>query len=131
MTSIYLAGSSGELPACEYWIAKLRKAGIEVTLDWPANIRAVGDANPREASEADRLRWTRADLDGVAAADIFWLLIPWKRSIGCWAELGAAQAWAREIIVSGDWRKTIFTSLADKRFDSHQEAFDWIVGDNL
>lgn len=129
MASVYVAGGSSEAELCASWMQRLRDAGHTIAVDWVANIRAVGDANPREASENDRYRWTEDDLDGASDADVFWLLVPEKPSIGCWVELGwCSRVSGAQIIVSGDWRKSIFTSLADARYDTHDEAFAAIVG---
>lgn len=121
--NIYLAGASAEADMCASYMARLREAGRHITLDWPANIRAVGDANPRDASHQDRLRWTMDDIRGVHDAEIFWLLVPTAHSIGCWAEFAIAWQGRQHLIVSGDWRRTIFTSLADERYGTHEEAF--------
>lgn len=133
MTSVYVAGASSDLSAVDDWMSRLRTAGFAIALDWPANIRVVGDANPRHAAETDRLRWTLDDLEAAIASDVFWMIVPDGTTTGAWCELGAVWSYRRYvtrapvIIVSGDWRKTIFTSLADHRFDSHEEAFAWIA----
>lgn len=126
---IYLAGGSAEMDLCASYMTRLRDAGHDITYDWAGNVRKVGAANPRGASECDRQAWSLDDLDGVRAAETFWLLVPEKLSIGCWVEFGVAfrHSATRRLIVSGDWRKTIFTSLADERYDTHEEAFEAIA----
>lgn len=126
--SIYLATGSADIELAEHWIRRLREHGHYITYDWPANVRKVGDANPREATEDERSMWSDSNLRGARSAMTFWLLVPSKPSIGCWFEMGYAAAWrvAPRIVVSGDWRGTIFTSIADHRFDTHEEAFDFL-----
>ena len=125
--SIYIAGSSLELELCESWIAKARDAGFAIALNWPAVVRANGSGNPRDASHEQRLLWSKQDLYAARDADIFWLLIPTKPTIGAWVEFGAL-LYEDDVckVVSGDWRASIFTSFADRRFDEHGEAFRWI-----
>lgn len=132
---VYLATASSEIALAEMYMGRLRAAGHTITFDWTETIRSIGSANPREANNDDRGRWADADLGGALAADIFWLLVPGKPSIGCWVELGAVIAnaavhrqmnLAKYTIVSGDWRSTIFTALANCRFDSHDQALAWV-----
>jgi hypothetical protein len=125
---VYLAGASSEIDLCESFIRKLQTAGLEITFDWTAVIRATaGGANPRDATENERHAWTVQDISGVRRSHVFWLLVPEKHSIGCWAELGVAYEARRRIVISGDWRKSIFTSLAYVALDTHDEAFEYLV----
>jgi hypothetical protein len=125
----YLAGASSEMDLVSQWMDRVRELGHIVTFDWPANIRAVGAANPRDATEDQRSAWALDNVRGIRLADVFWLLIPDSAaaSIGCWVEYGIAQELGvRHVVVSGDWTSTIFTSLADQRFDSHADAIAWL-----
>lgn len=128
MASVYVAGSSGEIESCASWAHRLRDAGHDVERDWPAIASANGGPNPRDAQHELRLDLAEGDLRGVFNASIFWLLVPDAPSCGAWVELGYAWSLRRKIIVSGDWRKSIFTSLADLRFDQHEAAFRHITG---
>jgi hypothetical protein len=128
MTTVYLAGASREIELCERWMQRLRDAGHVITYDWCANIRRVGDANPREATEEQRREWSATDVLSAAKSEVFWLLMPTKPTVGAWFEFGAVyQTGGPRTLVSGDWRGSIFTALADHRFDKHQDALDWIV----
>jgi len=127
MMTVYVAGASAELDLVSGYMAKLLEAGVTVTFDWPANIRAVGNANPREASVGSRMQWSEEDLRGVYDAHTFWLLVPAGPTIGAWVEYGYAWALRRRIVVSGDHLKTIFTSLADHAFQTHDEALAFII----
>lgn len=94
---------------------------MHVTFDWT---RAVLSATvpDRELTEADRARFAFVDLDGVYRAEWFWMLIPASPSVGSWCELGAALSDRKMVVVSGDWRRSIFTALAHHRFDTHEQA---------
>ena len=101
----------------------------------------IGSGGDSQLSDADRIKYAQADLDGVLQADIVWLLAANdKGACGSWVELGAAQS-ARQlrvalgfgpspiIFVSGPKNKrTIFTELADKLFETDEEALAYIVG---
>ncbi len=132
---IYMAGASDELELIQRYQGHVRGMGHAVTHDWVSNVRKMGEANPRDASLTDKAMWSRGDLSGALQADLFWLLYPSVPSVGCWVEFGyiihrlehnPGFRTAQRVIVSGDWRQSIFTSLADKRFDTHEAALDWI-----
>lgn len=132
MAKVYLAGGSSEVESCGWWMQRLKDAGHTVTHDWTASVRAAvlagRGANPRDAGDIERGLWVKEDFGGVESADIFWLLIPQAPTIGAWAELGYASGLETSIIISGDWRKSIFTSLADVLCETHEEAFAIITG---
>jgi hypothetical protein len=131
MTSIYVAGASSEMATCQFWMRKLENAGLTITHDWCAAIEKVGSANPAEATLVELLKYAELDRDGILNADVFWLLVPDGHSTGSWTELGLA-LYSRtvfqrpRIIVSGNWRRNIFCALADRRLDTHENAFEWI-----
>lgn len=127
--NIYVAGSSLEVALIEEYMRRLRAAGHIITHDWTVPVRESAQIAQRDLTEADRWRHARADRQGVLDADIFWMLIPTTPSSGAWVELGIAAGGGRPglSIVSGDWRRSIFTSLADQRFDTHAEAFAFIM----
>lgn len=129
---VYLAGASADIDVCEAFMADLRRAGCTITVDWCAAIRAEAARGntDRTLSHLDRRHYAAADLEGVMMADVVWLLIPPAgRSIGCWVELGAAlSSTTRQVVVSGDFRASIFLDLADHRFAHHGDAFAFITG---
>ncbi|HXB28094.1 MAG TPA: hypothetical protein VNV25_25415 [Gemmatimonadaceae bacterium] len=101
----------------------------------------IGSGGDSLLTDADRRKYAQADLDGVLAADIVWLLAANDRgACGSWVELGAAlvarQMRAGEdggpwplIVVSGPKCKwTIFTELADRLFETDEEALAYVVG---
>jgi hypothetical protein len=91
-----------------------------------------------------RRTYAQADLDGVLSADVVWLLAANdKGACGSWVEIGAAIV-ARDlaarsgrfvakscppmVIVSGAKnRRTIFTELADRLFDTDEHALQYIT----
>lgn len=130
MTTIYVAGASAEVGRIAGYIDRLKRAGHEITHDWTISVlgaRAQRLTDDR-LSGAVRADYADEDLIGITLCDTFWLVVPEAPSTGCWVELGAAlcAAHQRTIVVSGDWKRSIFTSLADYRFDTHEEVFDWL-----
>jgi hypothetical protein len=140
MTSIYVAGASADLPFIEGYMAQLRSAGLEITHDWCAVVRdamAQGKGANSGMTREEQALTAQADLDGIARADIFWLLMPpvESRSVGAFVELGYVLSVRdgpgnREkpiIVVSGATDRSIFAALADVLFITHDQAFRYIV----
>lgn len=154
---IYVAGASAQIELIECLLAKLIEAGWIITVDWCAAVRAAGNvASPEDP--ATRRSAALLDLEGVATADVLWLVQPEgsSTSTGAWVELGFALALRMNattvralhldgslaksleyttrsglpvIVVSGTSRKCIFADLADYRFQSHDDALDYIKRD--
>lgn len=110
---------------CERYLAAARDQGWEITFDWCAHIRASNAAD-RDLSSTVRLASAKGDLDAVTRASLFWLLVPNNASSGAWIELGWAlaqrPAQLTTVIISGDHPRSIFSELADFRFDDHDAA---------
>ena len=126
---VYVAGASSELELVERYIYRLIKEDIVITHNWCSDIR-----------ESFRTTFQRPalylaaqnDVNGVRAADIFWLIIPKKESRGCWVEYGIALVGSlvarQKTIISGVvGPKDIFLLMADQHFDEHEQAFEYIV----
>lgn len=103
------------------------------------SFNGVGTGIDAELSNEDRKKFTLADLDGILSADVVWLLAANdKGACGSWVELGAAIAGRALadgmdrrpyplIIVSGpECRRTIFTELADRLFETDDEALAYV-----
>lgn len=125
--SVYVAGGSSErLEIVRPLIEQIQAAGIDVH-DW------TRDPNwdlVDEPSRADCRRAARLDLDAVRRCDVFWLVVPAKKSEGASAELGIAIALEKRIIVSGEvGARNIFALLARPGdvFASHEEALARVV----
>jgi hypothetical protein len=123
MTRLYLAGASAEALLCQTYMQRLRAAGIEITKDWTTPLPLPD----REQSEHSRFRHAADDLHGVAEADVVWGVLPDVQTRGMWFELGVAHALGRRLLLSGDWKQSIFTALAARRYDSHEEALGYLV----
>jgi hypothetical protein len=150
---IYVAGASAQIELIECMLAKLIEAGWVITCDWCAAVRAAGNVASPDDPQVRR-EAALADLEGVATADVFWLVQPdsTSTSTGSWVELGFALALRvnvpmahalggdegirhvlagerpglPRIVVSGTSMKCIFSDLADCRFQSHDDALDFI-----
>lgn len=128
---IYLAGASEEVDQVRNYMTLVRDLGHEITHDWTELVLKQG-GNPREVSEERQQTWCLKDIQGVAGADLLWLLLPESRnSFGAAFEFGFAYAIGAYTAVSGDWKRTIFSSCASRRFDSHALAFGALRSGNL
>jgi hypothetical protein len=147
--NIYVAGASAQIEKIETLMDKLQVSGWTITFDWTVPVREVGNASPDDPEI--RRSAALADLQGVADANVVWLVQPdaTSTSTGAWVELGAAIT-RREIyrmiaaagtydwniplknvviVVSGSSKKCIFSDLADYRYESNDDALDFIVKD--
>lgn len=129
---VYVAGAAVErheraIPA----MATLREAGITITHDWTVSMVDVGSADRSEADvpEEVRQRCAMEDAAGVSSADVVLLLAPNERgSSGAWVELGLAVGYGIPVLVAGPKNgRTIFTSLAARRFETDAEAIEHLV----
>jgi hypothetical protein len=143
MTAVYIAGASAHMAPIEEYMQMLRNAGLEITHDWCAVVRdamAQGKGANSGMTREEQAVAAQADLDGVARADIFWLLMPpvESRSVGSFVELGYALSRRKllthfqderrmAIVVSGISDRSIFAALADVLFITHDQAFRYIV----
>jgi hypothetical protein len=106
-----------------------------------ASFNGIGSGGDSLLTDADRRKYAQADLDGVLAADIVWLLAANDRgACGSWVELGAAlaaktrfamvpsSAKPPHIVVSGPkCKRTIFTELADVLFETDEAALAYVI----
>ena len=129
---IYVAGSSAELDRASNAMAFVRGRGHEITHDWVADIqreRIEGGREDHELGPHEQMAFARADLQGVTAADLLWLLVPDTTSTGAWVELGWALARSKKIIASGKHAAgNIFCSLAHQTFSGDQLAREYLRG---
>jgi nucleoside 2-deoxyribosyltransferase len=124
---VYVAAASSDLERAQHWMDELEAAGVEVTSDWVQVIRAVGTANPRNASQEDRRDWVADDLSGVADADVVWFLAPQSAPArGAYFEIGYAWGSGIEVVVSGDTRQSIFCAVGEE-FDDDLAAYEYIL----
>ncbi len=123
------------------WIARLRGKGIAITHDWTVDELASTVDTDAKLPLGARERRAKDDLNGVARADVLWLLAPTKRGAsGAWTEFGYALGMRhaqREmsttdkplvIVVSGPtWQRTIFTSQADFGHLRDEVAYEHVL----
>jgi hypothetical protein len=122
---VYLAGGSDErLTVVRPYIERATAAGIEVTFDWT---RSPG--YDRESTVTERAKWASLDLEAVRSADIVWVLCPDAKSEGCSAELGAALALGKRVLVSGPHarRESRLFNLLASFYGSPENAFGALV----
>ena len=134
MLNIYVATASSPLELAEEKIRAVKASGHHITYDWTIDVRRAGVGSPDDSDV--RRRAALADLKGVMSANVLWLVQPdpTSSSTGAWVELGVAlskRELARDIVIvaSGSSKKCIFTDLADYRFQSHDDAFEFITKD--
>lgn len=124
--AIYVAGSSAERRACREDIDALAAAGYRVTCDWTRH-----EAWDSGAADDETLTQCAAiDLAAVRAASVVWYRAGEGESERSAAELGAALALGKEVVVSGPWDTLgrVFPRLAVMRFDRHETALGYLVG---
>jgi hypothetical protein len=127
---VYIAASSTELELAEWYMLEVRKLGHEITYDWTRNIRAVGLANPTDWDLARRFTVAERNAEGIQAAACFWAILPMHASLGVSWELGYASAlhWRMGepnlILISGDWRSTVFSGHGTIVRDTHVKALE-------
>lgn len=128
---VYVAGASAERhERVRPVMARLRAAGIEITHDWTEAMHEAWSVEDGDAMVPESMRdwYARQDRDGVMSADVVVLLAPDGPSTGAWVELGLAIGREVPIVVSGrNARRTIFTSLANRLFDTDEEAIRYVV----
>ena len=133
---VYVAGASRDLERTRAFIRGAIDAyaelGLEIVHDWAleaARSFAAGDCDATLGPN-ERLRRAKRCLDAVAQADVVIVLLPDGESRGAWIELGAALVLARtgacRVVVSGDYRGTIFTELATAICEDDVEAMQWL-----
>ena len=129
---VYVAAGSDEMERAKKWIAALRAKNIPVTCTWVDTVTKVGDANPRDAELEQKLKWCLKDIQEALQSQIFWMLMPKITSFGATFEFAFFVALTDKAetmtIVSGDWKKSIFTAFAAPNvFDTDEEAFNTIA----
>jgi hypothetical protein len=124
VSKIYIGG---DLLLCAKYIDELPGLGHVSTRDyWSITARAISCRERRPTSAKDRTQWSADDLRGVESADIVWMLLLTTPLVGCAFEAGYAAGRGRNVIMSGDWRSTIFSAETLACFDKHQHALEWL-----
>jgi hypothetical protein len=126
---IYVASAFTNKAVVQHWQAKLREIGVAITHDWTTAEAPPGPGGELTMPLEEQQKHALADVQGVLAADLVWIIAPETGGCGCWFEMGLAYGDVdggvpRRIVVSGP-RRTIFTSLVG-HFTTHEEAFEVI-----
>lgn len=124
---VYLAGAVAEIERAAKWVAVLKARGIEVTSTWVDAVPKEGIANPPD--ERRRLFYARKDLGEIEEAwekqGCLWMLAPAEpnTSHGAYFELGYATNLGMPRFVSGEYKRSIFTALAQVTVSDDEVAF--------
>lgn len=121
---VYVAGSSAQLERVRDAMDALIERGHTVTHDWAHLVEEVGEANPLDATDHERITWARDDLRGVNSADVLWLLMPTTEGFGAAVELGYALAHNIPVIVSGGIPKRSIFTVFGRCYDRDDQALD-------
>lgn len=129
--TIYVAGSSAEMPRATSAMHVARRIGFHVTHDWVGEIERVGTRQGENLSSEARVQIARNGIRAVKDARVFWLLAPTKPTVGAWVEygiaVGAENYDGKIVLISGEKEgevPSIFTSVAHACVpkDEHAEA---------
>lgn len=124
MRKVYVACSSKEIGRAEQVMATIRGRGGEITFDWTPDVREHGSQAPdRETGE----RCARADLVGLAAADVVLVLDSPEYSYGRIGEHIAALALGKPVVVSGVPHGRIWETLERARVPTDEMAIRYVM----
>src|SRR5690606_756073 len=124
-----------EIERAEKWSNALRGEGITVTSVWPETIRRVQRergmkttqeaSNPREATVADRRKWSMENVTQILACEVFWLLVPTPpyQSQGAYWEHSFAWHERKLTVASGGDQRFVFVSLSQVLCETDEQAF--------
>lgn len=129
--TVYVASATEQYALVEHFVDRLRLAGIEISFEWTPDYKAGGFKPDAKLSDVHRRYIAKMDARGVRDADLVWVVTPELKEHGCgmWVELGLAIAFDKRVVVSGpNARRTVFSELAEACFQTHEEAFKYIVG---
>lgn len=124
---VYVATAFTQVELARTWMDALRQHGITISHDWSEFEKENKQGELNQPLE-DQYKFSRNDLQGVADADIVWLLSPAAGGTGCWVEYGYALALGKPVIVSGS-RRSIFvtqsTAFHVEHLDALKEILSW------
>lgn len=134
--SIYVAGATNEAKLIAELIEQLENSKrYYCTLNWSKLVldRIGEDVTKQQLySDYDRGKLANMDRDAVLSARVMWLVVPETISYGCWAEWGIAiidknNKVNKHLIVSGNWKVSIFTEYAQAKYTTHNEALNYLI----
>lgn len=122
IVKLYIAASSNptERPRVDAAFAVAASMPhIEIIGDWRPSVDEHG-SNPTDRQVGIAAAFQCHD--ALQKADLLWLLVPETMSIGAWFELGFATRGQIDIICSGKFDQTIFTTFANACFSDDAAA---------
>lgn len=124
---IYIAASSKDVERAECWTSRLAATGrFIITSAWVDEVKVNG-SNKSILSHDQRYKLADDCQAGVENADVVWVLMPVDSSMGAFWEFGFATAYKLATCVSGNnQHASVFTALAKYRFETDEQAFDFI-----
>lgn len=114
---IYIAAASKEIERAERVRDQLRSHGFPIMSTWMEQIRQIGVANPRDASHAQRRKWSLQCLYEVSNSDVLLFLVPPEGidTADAWGELIHAHNRPDiDILCAGDTKRSIFCALGQE-----------------
>ena len=127
---VYIGASSSEIDRVRAAEALLRAKlpEVEFLSTWPDDVEALGDPNPRDASDGERSEMAYGCLRRVDRADIFWFLVPPVDvpTRGAWCELDRANGRKIPCVASGDTKQSVFCALALETLTDELGAY-WVA----
>jgi nucleoside 2-deoxyribosyltransferase len=125
---IYVAGPFGMKDYIGAFMRRLEHAGHEITHDWTTSEDALQNQSGEALPSRIQRHYADLDLEGVRQANLLWLLLQPHYGAGCFVEFGYALALKDKplVYISGPVR-TIFETLANRRYQTHEDAFEAIT----
>lgn len=124
---IFVAAAFEDWRRASSVILELSKLGVECSHDWTKEAAQLATNDNLHVAEY-RLLAAREDLNGVYSAEVFLLLTPASKELGCgcWIEMGAALTKGVPVVISGPQRdRAIFCEMA-VRFAKDSDAIEYV-----
>lgn len=124
-TTVYVIGATRDRHRVKWaYQAVHNDSRLVLAHDWFQHSSTIQD---HRLTPDEQRRYADEDLKYVRAADVVWILFPRNPTKGGWVELGVAHENDKLIVGSGNWRQSIFCSLAHEVYDTDGDAFAAII----
>lgn len=124
-TCVYIIGATKDGVRVKWAYQAVREdKRLVLAHDWFQHSSTIPDY---KLTIEEQRRYADEDLKYVRAADVVWILFPRNPTKGGWVELGVAHENDKLIVGSGNWRQSIFCSLAHEVYDTDGDAFAAII----
>src|SRR5260370_3486143 len=129
LPGVYVGASSTERELAFQYAEKLRDAGARITYAWWETRQKF--QNDSALSLENARGFTERNAFGIAEAWRVWLLFPQLPVIsrGLCGETGICIGMGRKLIVSRPWKDFMFPSQAEKHFETHDSALEYLIGE--